>query len=64
MNLSRLQEKWKNECPLEANGMVAKRKSKFRYARLTKNNKEAKQMIEEGYKIKMIHGYIVGFKLK
>ena len=64
MNLIRLQEKWKNQLPSEANGLVAKRKSKFRYARITKNNKEAKQMIEEGYKIKMIHGYIVGFKLK
>ena len=60
MNLVKLQEKWKNQLPLEAEGLVAK----FRYARITKNNKEAKQMIEEGYKIKMIHGYIVGFKLK
>ena len=59
MKLTEMESKWKEELPTEANGGI---KSKFRYSRLTKNNKEAVQMIEDGYTVKLICGYVVGFK--
>tara|TARA_R100001244_G_scaffold19082_1_gene19769 strand:- start:1138 stop:1341 length:204 start_codon:yes stop_codon:yes gene_type:complete len=61
MKLTEMESKWKEELPGEANGDVNIR-SKFRYSRLTKNNKEATKMIEDGYTVKLICGYIVGFK--
>ena len=61
MNLNKMEAKWKEELPTEANGAV-RIQSKFRYSRITKNNKEAVQMIEDGYTVKLICGYVVGFK--
>ena len=61
MKLTNMESKWKEELPIEANGGV-NIKSKFKYSRLTKNNKEAVQMIEDGYTVKLICGYVVGFK--
>mgnify|MGYP000138416425 FL=1 len=63
MKLNKMQTRWEEELPSEANGTVKKR-SKFKYSRLTKNNKEAVKMIEEGYKVKLICGYVVGLKEK
>ena len=61
MNLNKMEAKWKEELPAEANGAV-RIQSKFRYSRLTKNNKEAVKMIKDGYTVKLICGYVVGFK--
>ena len=61
MNLNKMEAKWKEELPAEANGAV-RIQSKFRYSRITKNNKEAVKMIKDGYKVKLICGYVVGFK--
>ena len=61
MNLNKMEAKWKEELPTEANGAV-RIQSKFRYSRITKNNKEAVKMIKDGYTVKLICGYVVGFK--
>ena len=61
MKLTEMESKWKEELPTEANGAV-RIQSKFRYSRLTKNNKEAVKMIEDGYTVKLICGHVVGFK--
>ena len=61
MNLNKMEAKWKEELPAEANGAV-RIQSKFRYSRITKNNKEAVKMIKDGYTVKLICGYVVGFK--
>ena len=61
MKLNEMESKWKEELPTEANGAV-RIQSKFRYSRITKNNKEAVQMIKDGYTVKLICGYVVGFK--
>jgi uncharacterized protein YdgA (DUF945 family) len=61
MNLNKMEAKWKEELPTEANGAV-RIQSKLKYSRLTKNNKEAVQMIKDGYTVKLIRGYVVGFK--
>ena len=63
MNFKKMENRWEEELPTEANGFV-KVKSIFRYSKLTKNNKEARQMIKDGYTVKMICGYVVGFKEK
>ena len=63
MDMKKLEKSWKESCPDEAGGLVTKR-SKRKYARLTKSLVEKKIMEAQGFKTKMIGGYIVGTKFK
>ena len=63
MDMKKAEQTWRESCPDEAQGLVTKR-SKRKYARLTKSLVEKRIMEAQGFKTKMIGGYIVGTKFK
>tara|TARA_R100000655_G_scaffold20824_2_gene42829 strand:- start:688 stop:873 length:186 start_codon:yes stop_codon:yes gene_type:complete len=61
--MKKAEQAWRKSCPDEAQGLVTKR-SKRKYARLTKSLVEKKIMEAQGFKTKMIGGYIIGTKFE